>query len=82
MANTWGAQTWGAGTWSDQDSNAAALSGISLSSTIGTLEFAGSVNGWGRGEWGSGAWGITGSAGTFTIQFPAFTTSAAILRIA
>ena len=61
MANTWGAQTWGAGTWSDQDSNAVALSGISLSSTIGTLEFAGSVNGWGRAEWGSGAWGITGS---------------------
>lgn len=61
MAKTWGAQTWSAGTWSDQDSNAVELSGISLSSTIGTLEFAGSVNGWGRAEWGSGAWGITGS---------------------
>lgn len=61
MAKTWGAENWGTGTWSDQDSNAAELSGISLSSTIGTLEFAGSVNGWGRAEWGSGAWGITGS---------------------
>ena len=61
MANTWGAQNWGTGVWSDQDSTAAELSGISLSSTIGTLEFAGSVNGWGRAEWGSGAWGITGS---------------------
>jgi hypothetical protein len=61
MAKTWGAQTWGAGTWSDQDSNAVELSGISLSATLGTLEFAGSVNGWGRAEWGSGAWGITGS---------------------
>jgi len=61
VANTWGAQNWGTGTWSDQDSNAVELSGISLSSTIGTLEFAGSINGWGRAEWGSGAWGITGS---------------------
>jgi hypothetical protein len=61
MAKTWGAQTWSAGTWSDQDSNAVELSGISLSATLGTLEFAGSVNGWGRAEWGSGAWGITGS---------------------
>ena len=61
MANTWGAQNWGTGTWSDQDSTAVELSGISLSSSIGTLEFAGSVNGWGRAEWGSGAWGITGS---------------------
>jgi len=61
MAKTWGAENWGTGTWSDQDSNAVELSGISLSSTIGTLEFAGSINGWGRAEWGSGAWGITGS---------------------
>ena len=61
MAKTWGAEVWGQGVWSDQDSTAAELSGISLSSTIGTLEFAGSVNGWGRAEWGSGAWGITGS---------------------
>jgi len=61
VANTWGAQNWGTGTWSDQDSTAVELSGISLSSSIGTLEFAGSVNGWGRAEWGSGAWGITGS---------------------
>jgi len=61
MAKTWGAGTWGQGVWSDQDSSAAALTGISLTSTIGTLEFAGSVNGWGRAEWGSGAWGITGS---------------------
>jgi len=61
MAKTWGAQTWSAGTWSDQDSNAVELSGISLSTTLGTLEFAGSINGWGRAEWNSGAWGITGS---------------------
>jgi hypothetical protein len=61
MANTWGAQNWGTGVWSDQDSTAVELSGISLSATLGTLEFAGSVNGWGRAEWGSGAWGITGS---------------------
>lgn len=61
MANTWGAQNWGTGVWSDQDSTAVELSGISLSATLGTLEFAGSVNGWGRSEWGSGAWGITGS---------------------
>ena len=61
MANTWGAQEWGTGVWSDQDSTAVELSGFSLSATLGTLEFAGSVNGWGRTEWGSGAWGITGS---------------------
>ena len=61
MAKTWGAETWGFGTWNDQDSNAVELSGISLTATIGTLDFAGSVNGWGRAEWGSGAWGITGS---------------------
>jgi len=59
--DTWGAKSWGTNTWGDQSSTAAAISGISLSSSIGTLEFAGSVNGWGRAEWGSGAWGITGS---------------------
>ena len=58
---TWGAQSWGTGTWGDQGSNGIELTGVSLTATIGTLEFAGSVNGWGRAEWGSGAWGITGS---------------------
>tara|TARA_E500000318_G_scaffold68354_1_gene63163 strand:+ start:1731 stop:2621 length:891 start_codon:yes stop_codon:yes gene_type:complete len=61
MAKTWGAENWGTGVWSDQDSNLIDLSGISLSTSIGTLEYAQSLNGWGRSEWGSGAWGITGS---------------------
>tara|TARA_R100000657_G_scaffold13018_1_gene8535 strand:+ start:145 stop:1425 length:1281 start_codon:yes stop_codon:yes gene_type:complete len=59
--DTWGAKTWGAGVYGDQSSSAAAVSGLSLTSTLGPLEFAGSANGWGRAEWNSGAWGITGS---------------------
>ena len=59
--DTWGAGTWAQGTWGEQISESPLLTGISLSSSIGSLEFAGSVNGWGRAEWGSGAWGITGS---------------------
>ena len=61
MAKTWGAQNWGTGTWNDQDSNIVDVSGISLSASLGTLEYAQSLEGWGRDTWGSAAWGIQGT---------------------
>jgi hypothetical protein len=58
---TWGAQTWGAGTWDDQGSNAVEVTGVSATTSLGTLPYAQSLSGWGRDTWGSAAWGIQGT---------------------
>ena len=58
---TWGAQTWGAGTWNDQGSTGAEVSGVSVTTAVGTPPYAQSLEGWGRDTWGSAAWGIAGT---------------------
>ena len=60
MANTWGALTWGQGNWGDASSVTVNVTGISATSSVQTLTFAGPGEAWGRPSWGTGAWGITG----------------------
>ena len=57
----WGGQAWNLGTWGDVASSGAAVTGISLSSNIGSVEFSGSLQGWGRPSWGTASWGIFGT---------------------
>lgn len=57
----WGGQAWNLGTWGDVASSGADLTGISLSSSIGTIEFSGATAGWGRPSWGTASWGIFGT---------------------
>ena len=61
IAIGWGGKSWNVNTWGDVASAGAAVTGISLSSNIGSIEFAGSLQGWGRPSWGTAAWGLFGS---------------------
>jgi hypothetical protein len=61
IAIGWGGQAWNIGTWGDVASTGANLTGISLSSNIGSVEFAGATQGWGRPSWGTAAWGLFGT---------------------
>ena len=58
----WGGQAWNIGTWGDVASSGVEVTGISLSANIGSLEFSGSLQGWGRPSWGTAAWGLFGNA--------------------
>ena len=58
----WGGQAWNIGTWGDVASSGVEVTGISLSADIGSLEFSGSLQGWGRPSWGTAAWGLFGNA--------------------
>jgi hypothetical protein len=60
MANTWGALTWGQGNWGDASSTTVQLTGLSVTSSVQDIAFAGPGEAWGRPSWGTGAWGITG----------------------
>jgi len=58
MANTWNRSgtTWSQGLWGEQDSNTITLTGVSSSTSIGTVaSFA--EQGWGRDDWGKEPWG-------------------------
>ncbi len=61
IAIGWGGQAWNIGTWGDVASTGANLTGISLSSNIGSVEFAGATQGWGRPSWGTASWGLFGT---------------------
>ena len=58
MANSWGASgtTWGQGDWGDQTTTTVVLSGLSITSSLGTVE-AFHESGWGADFWGSEGWG-------------------------
>jgi len=57
----WGGDTWGENLWGNLQPEVAIVSGISLTSSIGTLDYAASEEGWGSRTWGRGSWGIAGS---------------------
>ena len=57
----WGGRSWGINSWGELASTSVELSGISLSSSIGTIDFSGSLQGWGRPSWGTASWGIFGT---------------------
>ena len=56
MAATWGTNVWGANSW-ESETVAVSLTGFSVTSSLGDLPYAGSVEGWGRDTWGSNQWG-------------------------
>ena len=61
MANTWGELTWSVGSFGLQNNGSATLSGISLSSNLGTLSVDAEINqGWGSDTWGTETWGQSG----------------------
>lgn len=61
MANTWGELTWNVGQFGLQNDGNTTLSGVSLSSNLGTLSVDAEINqGWGSDTWGTETWGISG----------------------
>ena len=60
MANTWGALTWNTGVWGDTSSTSVQVTGVSVTTSLAPVGFAGAGEGWGRPAWNTGAWGITG----------------------
>jgi len=54
-------QGWGSDAWGDENWGESALTiiptGYSITASLGTLDYAGSIEGWGRDEWGYGNWG-------------------------
>jgi hypothetical protein len=61
MANAWNEGDWGLGNYGEQNNITIEVTGVSATSTAGTLYYAGPYEGWGRLEYGSGSWGIAGS---------------------
>tara|TARA_R100000742_G_C4268924_1_gene87339 strand:- start:112 stop:1221 length:1110 start_codon:yes stop_codon:yes gene_type:complete len=58
MANTWGALTWNQGSWAAQGDATATVTGISASSSIGSVVPTGIIQvGWGGDSWGQNQWG-------------------------
>jgi len=74
----WGGDSWGENEWGDLSGSTPNVTGIQASFSIGSLQITGDANISVSGI----ALSSSSTAGTFTIQFPAFTTSAAILRLA
>ena len=75
--NTWGALSWNDGAWNEQNDITATLTGLSATTALGTLAYAGSVEGWGRDSWGDGNWGenittvtLTGVSATTALGSP------------
>ena len=54
MANTWGESgtTWGLNAWGQQSDVTLTLTGLSITSSLGDLAYAGATDGWGRDAWG------------------------------
>jgi len=60
--NKWGQGQWGINDWGNQADISVAVSGQSLTTSLGTLtDVSGEINqGWGRLYWGENAWGVAG----------------------
>jgi len=55
--NSWGIMSWGANEYGSQDSIDIALTGLSTTSSVGSVE-AFPQQGWGRQQWGNSGWGV------------------------
>ena len=53
----WGRDDWGTEPWGESFDPVVALSGFSLTSTLGEFPYAQSIEGWGRDAWGDNDWG-------------------------
>jgi len=57
----WGGQQWGVKLWGNLTDDAAEITGLQLSTSIGNETAEGEINlGWSRLTWGENAWGIAG----------------------
>ena len=52
----WGSDSWGSENWGESGIDILPT-GYSITASLGTLDYAGSIEGWGRDEWGYGNWG-------------------------
>jgi len=55
-SDTWGMLTWGLNTWGSQDGISVPLTGLSTTTSVGTV-IAASEDGWGADAWGDNTWG-------------------------
>ena len=55
VSTGWGRLGWGDQAWGDTP--IVNLTGLSITASLGDLDYAGSVEGWGRDTWGSNQWG-------------------------
>ena len=62
MASVWGGDSpsvaWGQNSWAS-NTVTQSLTGQSLTSSLGTLDYAQATDGWGRVEYGNAGWGVT-----------------------
>jgi len=61
-SDTWGVLQWGQNSWSEQDIIEVSLTGLSSTTTLGSLDSAGSEEGWGSDAYGVENWGESGNA--------------------
>jgi len=60
-SSTWGVLPWNQNSWGQQDTINVSLTGVSASSSIGSVSVSAEINtGWGRQPWNENAWGIAG----------------------
>ena len=65
----WGGKQWGANLWGDLINNEAILSGLSVTTSVGSESVDGEINtGWGRNTWGSNIWNGYGTVVPTGIQ--------------
>jgi len=69
-SDTWGALEWGQGSWAAQGDVGLSVTGISLTSSIGSVTAQGIIEvGWGGDTWGENEWGdLSGSQPSITGQ--------------
>ena len=54
----WGSDAWGVEDWGESGLTVTPT-GLSLTSSLGTFDYAQSTSGWGRAEYGNAGWGVT-----------------------
>ena len=61
MASIWGGDSpsvaWGQNTWQSNTVTQSLTAPTAITASLGDLDYAGSIEGWGRDTWGVGAWG-------------------------
>jgi len=60
-SDSWNVLQWGQNTYGTQDVVSSLLTGLSATSTVGSLDYAGSEEGWGSDAYGVEDWGESGS---------------------
>jgi len=65
----WGRAEWGDEPWGDSYDPVIAVTGYSITASLGTLPYAQSEEGWGRDEWGYGNWGENTTTVVLTDSF-------------